>query len=1050
MDRFSVHKLVLALTVSITAGVLVIAYKRRREESDLECDGELRALPSEDDGDYGEEAAAETASLTFGRDARLAQQSSAKRQLASYSKVKSSSDKLINKILHGVIGGDVDIVTVFGVKRSLYCDWTGSAKGLDFVEDYMRDTVLPMYANTHSMENRMGLQTTCFREEAREIIQLACNANRKKDVVVFTGNGATGAIQKLVSVLGIDNATPRDNNTPKCVVFVGPFEHTSNLVIWRETCAKVIMIPEKADGSGCIDQEVLSKLLDHYAEASMKIGSFSACSNVTGVIEDVDAVTVLLHQKGAFAFWDYASAGPYCEIDMNPVSTDADRPFAHKDAVFLSTHKFVGGVGGTGVLVAKRSLFNNRVPHACGGGTVYFVDHDGHRFLSDIASREEGGTPNILGAIRAGLAFKVKQSVGVAEIRRREDEILRKAAAAFATVKDNLVLFGPAGMGDANERLERLPTFSFLIRKGGRYLHHNFVVALLSDLYGIQCRGGCLCAGPYVQTLLGMTLEDVHKLEAELIGATHQREQFRPGVTRISIPYFFDEERVDYVLRAICDVARFGWRLLPLYRYENMAGEWGHRSRFQKFPQRVWLADFLDQHDGASVATRTVQSKLDFAAQADEAMRTMQNPPDEAFRVEGATDDDDAYFRWFLLPSEASSELRNVPPLAPNAIIVQPDRYLDLLRAQVQNALQPEPFHAGEGPVDGSTAVCAIRPSSSKRDAKQPRRTAVREIDALAERELAFLETVEKHLSITAQMSEAAQFPEIPHKIMKLVVQASKEWGMINPGDRLLLGLSGGKDSLCLLHVLLQIQKRAPFKFEIACCTVEPGAGEAFDPAPLIPYVKSLGLEYHFEKTDIFESARETLPNAASYCSFCARMKRGTLYRVAKEHGYTALVLAQHLDDFVESFFMSAIRNGCLRTMKANYVEQKGEVRVIRPLCYVRERDTKEFSYAAKLPVINENCPACFSAPTERERVKRFLKDQERLVPTFFESVRKAILPLMDGNTYSALQAVEDRLKSSKNANLATKDAKSYGQKIKSSKQRVVAESTIADEDFEM
>jgi tRNA 2-thiocytidine biosynthesis protein TtcA len=159
-------------------------------------------------------------------------------------------------------------------------------------------------------------------------------------------------------------------------------------------------------------------------------------------------------------------------------------------------------------------------------------------------------------------------------------------------------------------------------------------------------------------------------------------------------------------------------------------------------------------------------------------------------------------------------------------------------------------------------------------------------------------------------------------------MRASKDWKMLRPGDRLLLGLSGGKDSLALLHVLLEVQKRVPFKFELAACTVDPGT-EAFDPSALIPYMKQLGVEYFYERTTIFEDAKRTLPaGSQSYCSYCARMKRGVLYRVARENRCDTLVLAQHLDDFAESFVMSAFRNGQLRTMKANYVEVNGDVRV--------------------------------------------------------------------------------------------------------------------------
>jgi len=252
-------------------------------------------------------------------------------------------------------------------------------------------------------------------------------------------------------------------------------------------------------------------------------------------------------------------------------------------------------------------------------------------------------------------------------------------------------------------------------------------------------------------------------------------------------------------------------------------------------------------------------------------------------------------------------------------------------------------------------------------------------------------------------MSAARALPAVPRELSKQCARASKDWKMLMPNDRVLLGLSGGKDSLCLLHVLLDLQKRAPFRFTVAACTIDPGT-DAFDPSPLIPYVKGLGVEYFYERTSIFDDAKKTLPaGSQNYCSFCARMKRGTLYRVARDNGFNVLALAQHLDDFAESFVMSAFRNGQLRTMKACYTEKKESVRVIRPLCYVREKDTKAFSYNGKLPVIPENCPACFQPASERARVKQLLKQEEAANPALFPSLRRTLLPLMGSEAADAL-----------------------------------------------
>ena len=264
------------------------------------------------------------------------------------------------------------------------------------------------------------------------------------------------------------------------------------------------------------------------------------------------------------------------------------------------------------------------------GGTVYFVDNVGHRFLSDIANREEGGTPNIIADIRAGIAFKVKQSVGVDSILKREKAIIERVMGKFQKCEE-LVIVGPS-----YESTNRLPIFSFLIRKNNRFLHHNFIVALLNDIYGIQSRGGCLCAGPYIEKLLGMNEEAVRLVEELLVGATHEREQYRPGVTRISLPYFFQDEVIDY------DIAKHGWRMLQFYRYENNSGEWGHKVGFQKNPHRIWLADLFDESMNQNHNPTTLNS---FRDQLEQGLDLMIHT--EIGEVASCLEADE-FMRWFF------------------------------------------------------------------------------------------------------------------------------------------------------------------------------------------------------------------------------------------------------------------------------------------------------------------------------------------------------------------------------------------------------------------
>jgi len=237
-------------------------------------------------------------------------------------------------------------------------------------------------------------------------------------------------------------------------------------------------------------------------------------------------------------------------------------------------------------------------------------------------------------------------------------------------------------------------------------------------------------------------------------------------------------------------------------------------------------------------------------------------------------------------------------------------------------------------------------------------------------------------------------FVQPPKTLLRQTGRALVDFNMIHEGDRVLLGLSGGKDSLALLHILNHFQRHAPIKFEFAAMTVDPMAGD-FDPSPMIPYLESLGVEYHYRREPIMDIAKEHM-GKPSYCSFCSRIKRGIMYNTARKHGFNVIALAQHLDDLAESFMMSAFHGGQLRTMKANYVIDEGDLRVIRPLVYARERQTREFSNSAALPVIPDSCPACFAMPTQRQHFKELLASEELENKTLFKSLLTTMKPLMN------------------------------------------------------
>jgi len=518
------------------------------------------------------------------------------------------------------IGAATLIASPFGPRRMLYADLTASGRALSFVEARVA-RLLPLYANVHSANSTAGRATAALREDARRAVARGVGAG-PDDVVLFVGSGATAAVNKLVGLLGLripeplereyglSRAIPRERRP---VVLAGPYEHHSNELPWLESIAEVVEIELREDGT--IDLEDLRRKAAVFRDRPLRVGAISAASNVTGVLTDVRAVCRALHAEGALACIDYAAAGPYVPIDMHPPD-----PAERIDAVFLSTHKFMGGPGASGVLVASSSLFQSRVPERPGGGTVDYVGPaapcaaggEAHSprgqslrvdYAPRLAEREEGGTPNILGDLRAGLAFELRALLDPRRILPHEVH-LAESALARLSAHPRLKVLGPL-------RGPRLPILSFDVEG----LHHELVSTLLDHLFGIQARAGCSCAGPYGHRLLG--IDPAHSeryrrlIHAGLLGA-------KPGWVRVSIPYYASPADVSYLLAAVEFVADHGEAFVPLYRLSWRDGSWTCLQRLQAetAPVRLDAAALWSERE---VVTATEQAPEDRELERDRA-----------------------------------------------------------------------------------------------------------------------------------------------------------------------------------------------------------------------------------------------------------------------------------------------------------------------------------------------------------------------------------------------------------------------------------------------
>jgi selenocysteine lyase/cysteine desulfurase len=595
-------------------------------------------------------------------------------------KLKQQKLDLIENINKNIIGNDCIFSSPFRFftnnRTSIlitYCDYIASGKPLVFIEDYLRSEVLPTYANTHTTSSFTAVQTSHFRNESRELIGKFINSN-ENDVILFEGSGSTCAIHTLISCLNIFGKLNTNIEEEIPVVFVSPYEHHSNILPWREVGAIVVQIIE--DIYGNLNLNYLEKMLKKYRNGKrLLIGSFSAGSNVTGVLTDCDKVSQMCHENGAICFFDYAAIAPYVAIDMNPKSNI----LAYKDAIFISPHKLIGGPGTPGLLIAKKHLFKNKVPNRPGGGTVDFVDSSDHMYTHIIEEKEEGGTPDIIGSIRCALAFKLKNQVGCDLIYQLE-EYYTNQAYEFWSKNPNIILLGPGLDLIRSNRVKKLAFFSFLIKHNNYYLHPSFVSILLNDLFGIQTRAGCSCAGPYGQKLLGVDENFAKQIKNAILETSKIKEtnislfHMKFGWTRLNFNYFFGAQTFDYILKSVDFLANHGWKLLPLYEFDPIQNNWIFRSFIKNDKINYSLkyikeVEFFEKHKSETISINFKYNEwlIEVNRILEQSIKFIQNDlyinhkkdletffGEEKYGIEKKF----GYLRWFLISSESLMEIK--------------------------------------------------------------------------------------------------------------------------------------------------------------------------------------------------------------------------------------------------------------------------------------------------------------------------------------------------------------------------------------------------------
>ena len=480
---------------------------------------------------------------------------------------KSALEIYFAKYRGHIIGHDATFHSPFGRKQLLYADWTASGRAYRPIEEYLLNEILPFWANTHSGTTATSAMMSNAYEEAKSVIKRHVNAS-DDDILLFCGSGMTGAVNKLQRLLGLRlperlaDYLPGDHKitidkTLRPVVFVTDMEHHSNHISWLETIADVEII--QAGNDGKVDLAYFGILLERYRDRTNKIAAVTACSNVTGIEIAYTEIAKLIHQYGGVCFVDFACSAPYVAINMHP-----EEKGAHLDAIYFSMHKFLGGPGTPGVLVFNSERYTNKVPDQPGGGTLSYTNPwKAHEYSPDIESREDGGTPPLLQGIKAAMCIRLKEEMGIENMRKREEELLQTIFLRFEKMEGIKVL--------EQHLKKRLGVVSFMVEGA----HYNLIAKLLNDRFGLQARGGCSCAGTYGHRLLQVSkglsyaiLETIRSGDMSL----------KPGWIRISVHPTMSNAEVERMMDAI-ELTASHFRIWePDYHYDALINEFVYNS----------------------------------------------------------------------------------------------------------------------------------------------------------------------------------------------------------------------------------------------------------------------------------------------------------------------------------------------------------------------------------------------------------------------------------------------------------------------------------------